>query len=211
MKIRSPFTNVLSHAASQGAPTLFQIEGCGSVSVYPQQHCYVTDIQDWDAAYQSHPEQISIRSVPWDIPPSGALPLMELQWRAAYQSALRNQSFGVDANDLIRLRSWPNLTRLPLDLVAPVTQICALLWRKPAVGFLIPRVLDADPAQVCALLEVLQGFGHVKVSGGVASPQPGAFPDSGEDSRGGADSQGVFVVPPTGSLVGKLWRRLVGH
>ena len=212
MKIRSPFTNVLSHAASQGAPTLFQIEGCGSVSVYPQQHCYVTDIQDWDAAYQSHPEQISIRSVPWDIPPSGALPLMELQWRAAYQSALRNQSFGVDANDLIRLRSWPNLTRLPLDLVAPVTQICALLWRKPAVGFLIPRVLDADSTQVFALLEVLQGFGHIiKVSKAVMSPQPVASPDSGEDSRGYADSQGLFVAPSTSSLVGKLWRRLIGH
>ena len=112
---------------------------------------------------------------------------------------------------MIRLQSWPNLTRLPLDLVAPVTQICALLWRKPAVGFLIPRVLDADSAQVFALLEVLQGFGHVKVSGGVASPQPVASPDSGEDSRGGVDSQGVFVVPPTGSLVGKLWRRLAGH
>ena len=94
MKIRSPFTNVLSHAVSRGAPTLFQIEGCGSVSVYPQQHCYVTDIQNWDAAYQSHPEQISIKSVPWDMPPSGALPLMELQWRAAYQSASSVKSVG---------------------------------------------------------------------------------------------------------------------
>lgn len=211
MTTRSPLSNALQRATSHGVPSLFQIDGCGSVSVYPKQNCYVTDIQDWDAAYQSHPEQFTIKSVPWGTPPSGALPLMELEWRAAYHCALWNLQSEVEVNDLIRLQSWPNLTRLPLELVAPVTQICALLWRKPAVGFLIPRVLDADAMQVRALLGVLQGFGHIKVSRTVLSPQPVASPDAGEDSHGAGGSQGDDMARPAGTLVGKLWRRLVGH
>lgn len=211
MKTRSPLSNALHQAANHAVPSLFQIDGCGSVSVYPEQRCYVTDIQNWDAAYQSHPERITIKSVAWGQPPSGALPLMELQWRAAYHCALQSQQSEVEVNDLIRLRSWPNLTRLPIELVAPVTQICALLWRKPAVGYLIPRVLDADATQVRALLEVLQGFGHIKVSRTVLGPQPVASPDAGEDSMGTGDSQGGYMAQPAGTLVGKLWRRLVGH
>lgn len=211
MTTRSPLSHALHQAANHTVPSLFQIDGCGSVSVYPEQHCYVTDIQNWDAAYQSHPEQISIKSVAWGQPPCGALPLMELQWRAAYHCALQSQQSEVEANELIRLRSWPNLTRLPIELVAPVTQICALLWRKPAVGFLIPRVLDADATQVRALMEVLQGFGHIKVSRTVPGQQPVAFPDAIEESLGTGDSQHGETAQPVGTLVGKLWRRLVGH
>lgn len=211
MKTRSPLTNALHHAASQGVPSLFQIDGCGSVSVYPHQHCYVTDIQDWEAAYRSHSGQITIKPVPWGMPPDGALPLMELQWRAAYHGALRNKQFGVEPNDLVRLRSWPNLTRLPPELVAPVTQICALLWRKPAVGFLIPRVLEADLTRVGALLEVLQAFGHIRVSRPVSDPQPGASAESDDSGHEAWSSREVNLTQSGGTLVGKLWRRLIGH
>jgi hypothetical protein len=211
MRSRSPLSNALHQAANHAVPSLFEIDGCGSVSVYPEQDCYVTDIQNWDVACQAQPEQILIKSVAWGLPPSGALPLMELQWRAAYHCALQSQQSEVDVNDLIRLRSWPNLTRLPLELVAPVTQICALLWRKPVVGYLIPRVLDADATQVRALLEVLQGFAHIKVSRTVLGPQPVASPDAGESLLDTGDSRGDYMVQPAVTLVGRLWRRLVGH
>ena len=211
MKTRSPLISALQRATSHGMPSLFQIDGCGSVSVYPQQHCYVTDIQDWDAAYHSDSGQFTIKSVPWGMPPSGALPLIDLHWRAAYHCALRDQSANVQANDLVRLRSWPNLSRLPVELVAPVTQICALLWRKPAVGFLIPRVLEADSAQVGALLDVLQGFGHITVSKTVMNPQLVATPDSVLDSQTAVDAGEAPPARRTDTLAGKLWRRLIGH
>lgn len=211
MKTKSPFINALHHAASQGVPSLFQIDGCGSVSVYPRQHCYVTDIQDWEAAYHSPSGQITIESVAWSMPPADALPLMELQWRVAYHDALRNQQPGVGGNDLIRLRSWPNLTRLPSELVAPVTQICALLWRKPAVGFLIPRVLDADVTRICALLDVLQAFGHLRVSIPVSGSQPVVSAETEDSGHDAWNTRNVNVTPFAGTLVGKLWRRLIGH
>jgi len=51
----------------------------------------------------------------------------------------------------------------------------------------------------------LQGFGHVKVSRSVASLTPAGTPDPGEDS------QNMPAGQSAGSVVGKLWRRLVGH
>lgn len=206
MTTASPLSHALDHAANRGAPSLFQIEGCGSVSVYPQHNCYVTDIQNWEMAHQSPSEQISVSMVAWGMPPPGALPLTELRWRMAYQGALWGQAHAAMPNELVRLRSWPNLTRLPPELVAPVTQVCALLWRKPVVGFLVARVLQADAAQVAAVLQVLKGFGHIHLSGAGVSAPPGA----GEVPRISTASEDG-AAPAADTLVGKLWRRLIGH
>lgn len=212
MTTASPLSHALDHAANRGAPSLFQIEGCGSVSVYPQHNCYVTDIQDWELAHQSHTEQITERMAPWGMPPPGALPLTELRWRVAYQGALWGHGSAVAPNELVRLRSWPNLTRLPPELVAPVTQVCALLWRKPVVGFLIARVLQADAAQMSAVLQVLKDLGHIHLSGACAPATPTAMATVGTGDETLASVADQDLAAPAGaSMVGKLWRRLTGH
>lgn len=132
-----------------------------------------------------------------------AVPLLELRWRAAYQLALdRVPSEMPLGQGLIRLLCWPNLSRLPDELVVPVTRICALLWRKPTVGFLVSRVLGAPQRETCALLGVLQEFGHV------GSPRQ----DLERAEVTAPEREGALpLVRASNSLVGKLWLRLVGY
>ncbi|MGZ5887810.1 MAG: hypothetical protein ACXWKI_12800 [Ramlibacter sp.] len=150
---------LLDSVVRSGLPSILVVNGRGTVSVYPRQHCYVTDVQDWDSVDTASGDEIRVSPSTWDAPPDDAQPLEELEWRLAYRDALRHGD--LDAHALLHLKSWPNLPRLPDELVEPVARICALLWRKPTVGYLIPRVLDLPADQVAHVLRVLQAFGHV--------------------------------------------------
>jgi len=136
----------------------------------------------------------------------GVLPLVDLRWRAAYQRALNRMPSEVPRGQhLIQLLSWPNLSRLPCELVVPVTRICALLWRKPTVSFLVARVLEAPQRETAALLEVLQEFGHV------ASPRQNIqrVEVTAQEQDGCLRSES-----PAGSnmsMIRKLWLRLTGY
>ena len=210
MEDTSSLMRSLDHAVRQGNPAQLLIGGTGSVSVYPRQHCYVSDINDWDAVYMASAEQIRLGPAPWAAPPAGAMPLEELQWRAAMHSAqLEVARRGQNAvpRALIHLVSWPNLTRLPGDLVGPVTRICALLWRKPTVGYLVVRLLDLPPEQVAAVLRALRSAGHAQwadcASGGTSDERPSGL----------SDSQLEMPVPASGRdlrLISRLWQRLAG-
>lgn len=199
------FRSSLDRVIRLAGPTMLRVDGRGSISVYPQQHCYVSDIHDWAAVFSSPSDPVLVSPALWSVPPSDALPLTELHWRAAYYHVLCRLPSEAITRDLVQLVSWPNLSRLPQEFVAPVTRICALLWRKPTVGFLVPRVLETPTRQTCALLEVLRDFGHVT--------SPGGVPGRPEDARheDGADLPAATPAQATHSLISKLWQRLVGH
>lgn len=200
----SSFKSSLDRAVGLFSPSVLRVDGCGSISVYPQQNCYVTDIHDWESVFSSGSGQFQVSPMLWVVPPEGALPLSELHWRAAYRH-VSDQLVSSESvtRELVQLVSWPNLSRLPEELVVPVTRICALLWRKPTVGFLVPRVLDAPGLETAVLLEVLQGFGHV------ASVR--TLPERPEIAQN-ETAAGTPVLPVrAGSLLGKLWQRLTGH
>jgi hypothetical protein len=105
---------------------------------------------------------------------------------------------------LIHLLFWPNLSRLPAEFVAPVTRICALLWCKPTVCFLVPRVLKTPLQETSALLCVLQEFGHV------TSPHQGISFTEVELPEQVASPYLDSPARANNSLFGKLWARLVG-
>lgn len=66
--------------------------------------------------------------------------------------------------ELLRLRRWPSLTRLPPDVdVGLVARVCALLARKPTVGFLVARMLDVPHLRVGPLLARLHGAGCIEI------------------------------------------------
>lgn len=126
------------------------------------------------------------------------------RWRAAYADALAQPECQEAQNQhLVQLQTWPNLSRLPPELVAPASRICALLWRKPTVSFLVPHVLKTPKHETCALLHVLQAMGHVT-----------ALRTDGNSVRGALEAQeeAASLVNPErsrNSLFGKLWLRLV--
>lgn len=100
-------------------------------------------------------------------------------------STLEARSGPVDAADrcvelldkeLLRLRRWPNLTRMPADVdVGLAARVCALLGRKATVGFLVARMLDLPHARVAPLLATLRAAGCIEVVR-AAAPMPVSEP-----------------------------------
>jgi hypothetical protein len=66
---------------------------------------------------------------------------------------------------LLRLESWPNLGNMHGDLVDAMKLICALLEKRPMVGFLVARRLKLPVDKTYALLSVLQTKGHIVTVG----------------------------------------------
>ena len=66
---------------------------------------------------------------------------------------------------LLRLDSWPNLSAMHGDLVEAMKLICALLEKRPMVGFLVAHRLKLPVDKTYALLSVLQTKGHIVTVG----------------------------------------------
>ena len=66
---------------------------------------------------------------------------------------------------LLRLDTWPSLGAMHGDLVDAMKLICALLEKRPMVGFLVARRLKLPVDKTYALLSVLQTKGHIVTVG----------------------------------------------
>lgn len=87
-----------------------------------------------------------------------------VDWSIAYAVTIRR----LDSRFmlcLLRLDSWPNLGSMHGDLVDAMKLICALLERRPMVGFLVAHRLNLPVNKTYALLSVLQTKGHVVTVG----------------------------------------------
>lgn len=99
--------------------------------------------------------------------------------------------------ELLRLRGWPNLTRLPPDIdVGLAARICALLGRKPTVGFLVARMLDVPHARVGPLLARLHAARYIETVG-IAACAPVAAAPADPPPAGGV---------PDRRFIALLWR-----
>jgi hypothetical protein len=86
------------------------------------------------------------------------------EWSVAYAMSIKR----LDSQFmlcLLRLMSWPNLGNMHGDLVDDLRLICALLAKRPMVGFLIARRLKLPVDKTFALLSVLHSKGHLTALG----------------------------------------------
>jgi hypothetical protein len=188
-----------------GRPARLLIAGRGTISVYPSQDVVVTDVRDWESLPPTGEVGVRLEPGVWASPPASALSLTHLRWRAAVNAlAGERAADGRVSHELLQLQSWPDLPQLPLEFLAPVTRICALLWRKPTVGYLVPRIVGLELEETMVLLHVLRGFGHVS---GAAAPD--AKPVQGVGAAAAAEQrESEAAEVPT--VVTKLWQRLLG-
>jgi hypothetical protein len=86
------------------------------------------------------------------------------EWSVAYAVSIKR----LDSQFmlcLLRLMSWPQLGNMHGDLVDDLRLICALLAKRPMVGFLIARRLKLPVDKTFALLSVLESKGHITALG----------------------------------------------
>ena len=105
---------------------------------------------------------------------------------------------------VLKLHSWPELSRVPGDLVLDAARVCALLAVRPTGAPLITRLLDIPRERVTPIVELLHRDGHLN----------GASVDARQAERDDRE-----VIGPTGdtaparalTLLGRLWQRLSGR
>jgi len=124
---------------------------------------------------------------------------------------------------LLRLESWPNLGNMHGDLVDAMKLICALLEKRPMVGFLIARRLKLPVDKTYALLSVLQTKGHIVTVGtelvndstGQNNDDLAAYDDEGEAQAFSTNNEKPFAsggaapaVKDSADVLNQLWRVL---
>lgn len=84
-------------------------------------------------------------------------PLSALLWQLAIWSSQGRLPTGIAADTPLRLRQWPNLTRLAA--LPDATRLSALLTKTPATLRIIIRLLRVDPEHACTFLAAAHALG----------------------------------------------------
>lgn len=123
---------------------------------------------------------------------------------------------------LLRLDTWPDLGHMHGDLVDAMKLICALLEKRPMVGFLVARRLKLPVDKTYALLSVLQTKGHIVTVGAkleddhlplrntITADEEDAQDElalSAKNAMTGAKGSDL-VVKDSGDVLNQLWRVL---
>jgi len=102
--------------------------------------------------------------------------------------------------DLLQLRAWPPLTRMGTSNdIECMARVCALLSRKPTVGFLIHRVLELPHRRVHDALQILHASGCVG---------PARKAQVGVEVTEEPVAETAAASVPQESFLSRLWRRL---
>ena len=207
----------LRTAVQQGQAVSVKLSEHMELLLYPKEGRYKSnfDLADTGQADIWHAQGVAVRPIDsgleeqapqdWAVIEVGEL--LQLEWAVLWEDARRH----AESRDftlrygLARLRSWPDLAQLPIDIVAPVARICALVERKPTAGTLIPLIVDLPKPHAYALLYMLHLQGHIGFSmpGGLSVLDAKALEDALPDGP-----QALGEKAPSASLMGKLWGRL---
>lgn len=134
------------------------------VAILSEQKTYRTNVTDGRGFYGASAAEFTIqklgKNLPEQFPTFAERPLENLLWRAAYYVAEGRLIQECSVFDVIRLRHWPNLTRLP---ATPNTfRVFALLSRYPTSIGLLHRVLGISKSEVFQVISAAYCAGLIE-------------------------------------------------
>ncbi|MEE9412289.1 MAG: hypothetical protein V3V22_04475 [Methylococcales bacterium] len=105
---------------------------------------------------------------------AGALQSMDaFLWKVAWWNAGGQLPLGITEREPLKLKSWPNITRLLCPDHA--VQICALLFHAPVSALRISELLDIDRKEVYGFISAANALGLIETTQKqpiMATPQP---------------------------------------
>jgi hypothetical protein len=105
---------------------------------------------------------------------------------------------------LLRLKSWPDIPRLPAEDVVDMARICALLSWRATAGVIIARLLDLPKDRVQEILLRLHAQGCLNLQAQAGTPA-----EVRGNTGAANDSQAPeSAEPPPNSFITKIWQRL---
>ena len=105
---------------------------------------------------------------------------------------------------VLKLYSWPELSRVPSDLVLDAARVCALLAVRPTSAPLIARLLDLPRERVAHIVELLHLYGHLDGSAMDVRPVE-------KEEQATLDLIADPTPTKSPTLLGRLWRKLSGR
>ena len=145
---------ILQQLTAEKQATLVYATGIGAVAVIPDLGDYFTELSDDElAAFCQIPATGFTAKRLGDASRNQLLGqgisgrnIEELKWRAAYHASQGRLMKGCGRDDVVLLKSWPNLTRLPA--MANGVRIAALLSRFPTTVSLAHHLLKIPVAEM---------------------------------------------------------------
>ena len=105
---------------------------------------------------------------------------------------------------VLKLYSWPELSRVPSDLVLDAARVCALLAVRPTSAPLIARLLDLPRERVAHVVELLHLYGHLDGSAMDVRPVE-------KEEQATLDLIADPTPTKSPTLLGRLWQKLSGR
>ncbi len=105
---------------------------------------------------------------------------------------------------VLKLYSWPELSRVPSDLVLDAARVCALLAVRPTSAPLIARLLDLPRERVAHIVEFLHLYGHLDGSAMDVRPVE-------KEEQATLDLIADPTPTKSPTLLGRLWQKLSGR
>lgn len=132
----------------------------GEVVILPVRGEYYTNVREM-AEFCATPATLFETEVIGDAVPDYAYgfgrSIRDLMWQAAFHASQGRLPEGCTKYDVVQLRHWPNLTRLP---ITPNTaRICALLTRSPTTIMLVHRILGIAKEEVYQIYSAAHSAG----------------------------------------------------
>jgi len=126
----------------------------GDLTVFTEQGEYHTDIADFDGLCRTPASDFNVR----DLSDKEVMTIAgekgigrnidELMWQAGYYASQGRLMDGLSMTDVVHLKYWPNLTRLPNNFNS--FQMAAMLTRHPTTIVFAHRVLKIPQEEINA-------------------------------------------------------------
>lgn len=135
--------NIVQRATANRQDTRITLDGTGDIEVWSARGLYVARVRDMRAFCAAPADRFQVRVL--QSPSSAddaARNIDELMWQAGFHASGGRLLKGCFRDDVVQLRHWPNLSRLPMTPNA--VRISAFLTRYPTSITLAARLLDID-------------------------------------------------------------------
>lgn len=173
---------IVQQSIASQRDTRIILRGEEGIVIFPKRGIYyanVSDMVEFCRAPKTQFETKIFDSGAFRYTPGSEKKITDLLWLSAFHVSQGRLIEGRSKYDVVQLRHWPNLTRLPVTPNA--ARICALLTRHPTTIMLVHRVLGIDKEEVCQIYSSAcsAGIAHM-VS---RSPILDGLDDSAEDAK----------------------------
>ena len=188
------FLGLAQRVASGSTITHIFLDGVGEVIIDPLRSRYVAFMPDAEAFYLT--PAASFQTAPTrtcSFPDFPERDLAELLWTAAHHASAGRLPAGYSKYDVVKLRHWPNLSRLP---VTPNTmRLCAFLSRRPSAIHLARKLVGVDESEAYGFYAAALSADALELVSRAstrAPPEAEAAPDQAPAIAGRAPDQSVL-------------------